>query len=175
MADSRCSRPRPAIKSFVREVSTARLPQIHGLQTSLGFAIAAGESKLGTGDPRSTITALEPGSQAARSGLKVGDVIVNVNDQPNQIIVEAFGNPTDVNSVVQQLMQAGGTPFGESEPVPENRLVQNVAFDTDEAYRKAIQDNPTLAQSGVSLISHDVLWEIARNPKRGLATLELDR
>ena len=164
----------PARDQVIRPAgATARLPQIHGLQTSTGFAIAPGEPRPGTGDPRSVVTALEPGSQAAKAGLKVGDLIVEVNDEPNRIVVEAFGNPTAVDKVVKQLLAAGGQPTGEAETVEGDRLVQTVAFDHVASYQAAFQNNPTLTQTGVALNGHDTLWEIVHDPERGLTTLEL--
>jgi prolipoprotein diacylglyceryltransferase len=53
-----------------------RLPHIHGLQTSLGFA-------LGDRLDARKITAVEPGSDAAAQGLKPGDKVVGVNGEEN--------------------------------------------------------------------------------------------
>jgi prolipoprotein diacylglyceryltransferase len=64
-----------------------RLPHVHGLQTSLGFA-------LGDRTDGRRITAVEPGSNAETAGLKPGDKIVAVNGEENDT------DSTKLNNVV---------------------------------------------------------------------------
>lgn len=69
----------------------SRLPQIHGLQTSVGFSLRPREA-VSFGDTRSVVLAIEPGSAAEQAGLKPGDRIVGLQDQPNYLLLEITGS-----------------------------------------------------------------------------------
>jgi prolipoprotein diacylglyceryltransferase len=57
-----------------------------GYQTAAGFTTEEGGNDLD--DRRTRVGAVEPGSEAAKAGLKPGDVIVAVNGMPNRLVVD---------------------------------------------------------------------------------------
>jgi hypothetical protein len=87
-----------------------RLPQNHGLQTSLGFAL---DGRKGFGN---TIIAVEPGSDAAAQGLKPGDKIVGVNGEGNDTdsvtlsnVVEGWPDRQKGAARIYLKIESGGT------------------------------------------------------------------
>ena len=150
---------------------TDRMPQIRGLQTSIGFVSAPRETPLGTGDPRTFVMAVEPGSEAQQAGLEMGDRAIQLNGQPNLIIVELVGLPDAVESAVKKLSDAGGKRSIAPRQDDEFK-VGRVTFDELEAYQKAITAL-LVPGVGVSASSFDSLTELVRDRPRGRGQLSL--
>ncbi len=146
-----------------------RMPQIRGLQTSTGFGTAP-RAKLGAGDPRTVVTAVEPGSEAKAAGLQPGDRVVELNGRPNAIVVELTGTRDAVDAAATKLTSAGGTlrPPGK---LPDALAGARVAFDTPEAYQAASVE--TVAAGGVTATVADDLTDLVRDPPRDRAALVL--
>jgi phosphatidylglycerol---prolipoprotein diacylglyceryl transferase len=149
----------------------SRLPQIHGLQTSTGFSIEPRE-KIGMGDPRSQVLAVEPKSAASRVGLQPGDRVVQVNGQPNRIIVEITGATEQLNQAIEQLKSQGGVVLNDWNTDGELHD-RRIAFENPEAYQAAIRGLPEGLKLGLILTPHDTLWEMARDWPRGVNELSL--
>jgi prolipoprotein diacylglyceryltransferase len=145
-----------------------RLPEVHGLQTSTGFAVAPGPA-FGAGDPRSVVTAVEPGSAAERAGLRAGDRVVRVNGQPNRVVVEVSGLEEAAGPVAGVLTAGGGTAV--DKPAASLTLV---AFEDPAAYRAAAAKAAATRPPGVLLNARDTLWESVRDWPRGRGELELE-
>ncbi len=150
---------------------TARLPQIHGLQTSTGFTTPS-RLPFGAGDPR-TIVAIEPGSQAEKAGLKPGDVLVEVLGKPNLIIVElSAASPDVVTTAAEKLRSLGGKTVEppESETKPQST---RIGFDSANTYQVGAASLAVLRSQGLSASAHDTLWELAKSWPRGQNELPL--
>jgi prolipoprotein diacylglyceryltransferase len=145
-----------------------RLPEVHGLQTSTGFAVAPGPA-FGAGDPRSVVTAVEPGSAAERAGVRAGDRVVGVNGRPNRVVVEVSGVPDAAGPVAEVLTAGGGVAVGKPGS-PDVRI----AFDDPAAYREAATKASAIRPPGVLLTARDSLWETVRDWPRGRGVLELE-
>ena len=153
-----------------------RRPQIRGLQTSTGFTL---KPRVGVGrdgpfdppaDPRSVVLALEPGSAAAKSGLQPDDLILEVNGEPNKIVLVLSGAKDGVAAELERAKSAGGQALGDADEL--YAYTARVAFDTPEQYRAAVallRGN----DKGVMLNAHDTLWELARDWPRGRKDLSL--
>jgi hypothetical protein len=151
---------------------TARLPQIHGLQTSTGFA---GPTRLpfGVGDPR-TVVLVEPGSQAGAAGIQPGDVIVEVLGKPNLIVVTLTGTTPDVTAAgYEKLKSFGGTKVDFPEIEEKDRSSARIGFDSAEKYRTAAAALVVLRDQGLIASAHDTLAELARDWPRGQNELPL--
>lgn len=148
-----------------------RMPQIRGLQTSTGFAIAP-RLPLGIGDPRSLVVALEPNSPAERAGLKVGDRVTQVNGKPNYIVVELLGNNDLVTTGIPRLTDAGGTELPTVDAGDGSRVAR-VGFDDAEKYKLAVAQLQDLRVGGMSVYAMDSLWELVRDWPRGKSELAL--
>ncbi len=147
-----------------------RLPEIHGLQTSTGFAVAPAPA-VGVGDPRAVVTAIEPGSAAGRAGLMVGDRVIGVNGRANQAVVEVSGPADLADPVIDILRQGGGAEVGRADD-PDFRSVR-VAFEGVPAYQAAAAKAEAARPPGVTLTARDTLWETVRSWPRGRGRLEL--
>ncbi|HET6572000.1 MAG TPA: prolipoprotein diacylglyceryl transferase family protein [Fimbriiglobus sp.] len=145
-----------------------RLPEIHGLQTSTGFAVSPSPA-FGVGDPRSVVTGVEPGSAAERAGLQAGDKVVRVNGRPNRAIVEVSGVADAVGPVVEVLTAGGGVAVGKPDSADTR-----VAFDDPAAYRAAAAKAAAVRPPGVLLTARDSLWETVRDWPRGRGELDLE-
>jgi prolipoprotein diacylglyceryltransferase len=145
-----------------------RLPEVHGLQTSTGFAVAPGPA-FGAGDPRSVVTAAEPGSAAERAGLRAGDRVVRVNGQPNRVVVDVSGVAEAAGPVVEALTAGGGVAV-EKPGASDVR----VAFEDPAAYREAAAKASAIRPPGVLLTARDTLWETVRDWPRGRGELGLE-
>ncbi len=150
---------------------TSRLPQIHGLQTSTGFA---GPTRLpfGVGDPR-TVVLVEPGSQAGAAGIQPGDVIVEVLGKPNLIVVELAGSTEVAAAAVEKLKSLGGTKVEFPAVEEKDRTSTRIGFDSAETYRTAAAALVVLREQGLIASAHDTLWELARDWPRGQNELPL--
>jgi len=143
-----------------------RLPFVHGLQTTAGFSI-------GSGDKRSVVVAVEPGSAAQAAGLRPGDQIIEVNGKPNQFVLE-LSNATEESLIqaVDAAKQAGGKPFGEIEH-GKNYWLSRITFENETTLRAAMKATQT---TGVSVVIRDLLWETVREwpqARKGKRTLSL--
>jgi len=146
-----------------------RLPQIHGLQTSTGFSIEA-TPRVGQGDPRSLVKAIEPGSQAKAAGLDKEDRIVGFNGRPNLIIVEISGSEEATAEAVETLTAAGATRV--HLPSEDADSANRVGFDDPSKYQAAVSSVPQ--SPDVHLYVHDSLWEQVRDWPRGEGELKLE-
>ena len=82
-------------------------PQCRAVQTATGFVVAH-TIPFGAGfDPRSVVTAVEPGSEAMAAGLKPGDRIAAVNGKPNEILLVFDGPQSLVERAVDKVKDGG--------------------------------------------------------------------
>jgi phosphatidylglycerol:prolipoprotein diacylglycerol transferase len=144
-----CAIPRPS----------DRLPGIHGLQTSTGFTLTP-VGRFGEGDPVSVVAAVEPGSAAEAAGLKAGDRVVEVNGEPNRIVVELSGRPEAVDAAVKRVKGAIALPGWTADDI-------RLGFDTAEAYHLAAAETVLLRGQGVTASAQDRLWEEVRDWREG--------
>ena len=138
------------------------------LQTSTGFAV---NSRGGSEDPRARVTAVEVGSPADRAGVKVGDRITRVNDQPT-LVVTVSGSPESVQAALDVLKGKGGTPARR----PDGEA--GAAFEDLPSYllaRAAVRNPPDALRGAqdATLSSADRLEEITREWPRGKSELKL--
>ena len=138
------------------------------LQTSTGFAIRSRDRGNPHEDPRSEVTAVEPGSPAAQAGLLPHDRIVKVNGKPNSIIVEMGGPEEQVNKAVKAMLAEGGRARN-TMAIPGRARVE---FDTLPAYFQG-QEAARNAAEGLLFYPADYLDELAREWPRGKASLSL--
>ncbi|MBA4064785.1 MAG: hypothetical protein C0501_13945 [Isosphaera sp.] len=135
------------------------------LQTTTGFTTR--ERPRGPfEDPRTVVAAVEPGSPAARAGVRPGDTVVGLNGGPNAILVEVVGADEPVRAGREALQAAGGRPGVGRDGRPR------VEFDDLAAYVKGRSD---LARVGpeVTAVVTDRLDELARERPKGKARLTL--
>ena len=137
----------------------ARLPQIHGLQTSTGFTLRPAEQSL-VNDPR-IIAGIEPGSEAAKAGLKPGDLILRVNDRPNALILTVHGHG-------EALKQAAALLGNAVTQTTDDYLLAH--FDDMKAFLAVY---PKLLTSPATLTLHDELWELVSAWPKGATRLNL--
>jgi prolipoprotein diacylglyceryltransferase len=78
-------------------------PHCRAVQTGTGFTV---EPRL-EGDPRSVVTAVEPGSDAATAGLKTGDRITTVNGKPNDIVLVLDGDRAAIDNALKAIAGRG--------------------------------------------------------------------
>jgi prolipoprotein diacylglyceryltransferase len=135
------------------------------LQTSTGFAVAT----RGGDDPRPLVTAVEVGSPAEKAGVKAGDKIVRVNNQPT-LVANLSGPKEQVEAVLAEAEN------------PERVRARVVAW-TDGGARVAFDDLPSYlltrsaarAAPGVTMAAVDRLDEItsSRDWPRGKSQLDI--
>jgi prolipoprotein diacylglyceryltransferase len=142
-----------------------QLVREYGLQSSTGFTLLPRDRAVNAADPRSVVEAVERGSAAAQAGLKPGDRIVQMNGQPNAIVVEAIGSADKVAAALAELRRQ---PGAKETDAPD----RSVAFDDPKAYGDAIRvvDRPL---AGVQIIDSDALSERVRDWPRGQHELQL--
>jgi phosphatidylglycerol:prolipoprotein diacylglycerol transferase len=153
-------------------VGDDRRPEIRGLQTSTGFAVEPAPA-FGADDPRSVVTAVEPGSAAERAGLLAGDRVIGVNGRVNQIVVEVAGPPEGVGPLIEELTRGGGVEIPDHRPGPADVRTARVAFEDTSAYQAAALRAAALRPPGVVLTARDTLWETVRDWPRGRGELKL--
>src|SRR5205823_11603345 len=147
----------------------ARLPQIHGLQTSTGFTVSG--SGPGT-DPR-TVLRVEPGSDAERAGLKAGDTIVQVDGKPNYLVLSLYGTEDGVKNAAERLQAAGGSVV-QPAAARDELWAGEVGFEARDAARAAQSKVLDLSASGGDDVNvHDTLGDMVRDWPRGKHSLSL--
>ena len=149
----------------------SRMPQIHGLQTSTGFS-AAPRLPVGTGDQRTLVTGVEPGSAALRAGLCPGDRVTEVNGQINATIVEFSGDPALIAAAKPRLLESRGValPFS---PDDANATFHRVGFDEPEDARVGVIRLKDLRDAGLLVYSRDRLTDLVEHWPRGESQLAL--
>jgi phosphatidylglycerol:prolipoprotein diacylglycerol transferase len=150
---------------------TTRMPQIHGLQTSTGFSIAP-RLPLGAGDPRTLVLAVEPDSAAAAAGLKAGDRIVAVNGEPNSVVVEILGEPSQVNAAAKRLTDAGATALPPAEGEPTDGYAR-LGIDDPATATTALAGLRALREAGTTVAARDRFTDLVDHWPRGDAQLTL--
>ena len=136
------------------------------LQTSTGFAIQPRARATPYEDPRALVTAVEPGSPAAKAGVQIGDRVVRVNGETNSIIVDVSGSEEKVRAATDVLLTAGGRRV--DGPTGRTRI----AFNDLPPYLKA-RAEATEAVPGIDLYATDRLEDLTRDWPRGKAPLTL--
>ncbi|MDY3552422.1 prolipoprotein diacylglyceryl transferase [Gemmata sp. JC717] len=85
------------------------------LQTTTGFTLAPRTHGLND-DPRAVVAKVEAGSAADKAGVKPGDRVTGVNDEPNYIVLDLSGDDDKVRAYAEALRDKGGqlatTPDG---------------------------------------------------------------
>lgn len=135
------------------------------LQTSTGFAIAPrGRTGL-FDDPRSRVTVVEPGSPAAKAGVRAGDLITSVNGETNRIIADLSGPEEKIKAALEL---SGGTAHKTESPGGRSR----VEFGELKPYLewRTQVDSKHL---GLDISTSDTLEELARDWPRGKSQLAL--
>ena len=157
-----CAVPRP----------TDRLPGIHGLQTSTGFTIRPAE-RFGEGDPRAVVAAVEPGSAAAAAGLQAGDRVVEVNGEPNRLVVDLTGPADVVAEAVKRVKDGKNVTTG---LVGNGFDFARIEFDSPGVYEVAAAQLLLLRGQKLTTSVRDRLWEEVRDwrdERKGVNRLSL--
>lgn len=139
------------------------------LQTTTGFTTEP-RPQYGTyDDPRTRVKAVEVGSPADKAGVKPGDLVVDVNGQPNSILVDLSGPEEKVNAAVALLK--GYKEVKDLEPIRGGTGVRKrVEFDDLPAYLEA---RTVLRGAGVDVSVSDRLEDAVRDWPRGRSKLAL--
>jgi phosphatidylglycerol---prolipoprotein diacylglyceryl transferase len=146
----------------------ARLPQIHGLQTTVGFSIPSRDFV--TRDPRSLVMAVEPGSAAERAGLRPGDRIVEFNGEPNRFLVEVTGTAKTLADAAERAAESGA----KVRPVERPGKTTAILAETDDPEILSVVRGRLSAIGGQgSVATHDSLYEFVRSGPLGSKRLEL--
>jgi prolipoprotein diacylglyceryltransferase len=147
----------------------ARIPQIHGLQTTTGFTVSGSGPG---GDPR-TVLRVEPGSDAERAGLQAGDTIVKLDGKPNYLILALYGTEVGVKQAVKRLQAAGGHVL-QPEMEKDDVWTADVGFEGREASLAGQAKLIDLKVSGgLDLTLHDTLGDRVHDWPRGTNSLSL--
>ncbi len=134
------------------------------LQTTTGFTIESRGQAGAFDDPRTRVKAVEVGSPADKAGVKPGDLVVKVNDQPNSIFVDISGPPEKVNAAIVGLK-------GYKEPVQSlSGDRKRIEFEELVPYYEA---RFALRGSGVDVSVCDRLEDNIRDWPRGRSSLTL--
>jgi phosphatidylglycerol---prolipoprotein diacylglyceryl transferase len=149
----------------------SRLPEIHGLQTSTGFRISP-KPVTGEGDPRSRILAVEPMSQAEAAGLRAGDLITEVQGEPNWIIVELVGQESLRAEAIKRMKEMRGEVLPLRSEDATAGIVK-VGFREAEDYRLGMIRLRDLQANGLTFYIADRLGELALTWPRGAGQLDL--
>ena len=134
------------------------------LQTTTGF-VTEGRSQFAMfEDPRSRVKAVEAGSPADKAGVKPGDLVVQVGNEPNSILVDLSGPEEKVKAAIAAVK-------GYKEPVkspPGGR--KRIEFENPPAYFEA---RAALSGTGVDVSVSDRLEDSIREWPRGKSKLTL--
>lgn len=151
---------------------TARLPQIHGLQTTTGFSLRP-RGDLPPMDSRSVVAAVEPNTAAERAGLKPGDKIVEVNGQQNHLVLEISSASGKAFDDAVALANIDKVTVRKLE-VPPNEKESAAVIETDDLATMAIVQGKLAPFRGqITTAAHDSLYEFVRGGPQGQAQLAL--
>ncbi len=146
----------------------ARLPQIHGLQTTVGFSIPSRDYV--TRDPRSLVLAVEPGSAAEHAGLKPGDRVIELNGEPNRFLVEVTGSAKSLADAANRATEAGATVRTVERP----GKIPALLIETDDPdVLAAVRGRLSAIGTGAVVAVHDRLYEFVRSGPLGEKRLDL--
>ena len=160
-------------------------PQCRAVQTGTGFVVSPSNPAGPAPDPRSVITALEPGSEAKAAGLAVGDRVTKVNGKPNDILLLIDGDREPVERAVERLKEAGRVevikpgmdrgPFGcNAAEAEKGKWLGVVAFDTPVAAAAAKKSADELKKDGaIAATITDRLTALCEDWPRGETRFDL--
>jgi prolipoprotein diacylglyceryltransferase len=133
-------------------------------QTVTGFTY-----KRGLVGPQSVVTAVEPGSNAERAGLRPGDRIVGVNGQPNSGILIVSGQAKVLEEVAAFAREKGATIADSGDAKDQIRILVEDPNSFD-SLRVSIDGKFLLA---VQVHPMDLFSDIVSAPPRGQDSLTL--
>ncbi len=148
---------------------TDRLPQIHGLQTSTGFAVGPRNDR--AGDVRSVVTAVEPKSAAERAGLKPGDLIEQVNGRANDAVLDLTGPKDAVDAAVEKAHGSGAVLSIRASPDDPDVWTARIAYADPAAAQRDRREVAVIP--GLYASVNDALWATVREWPRGQGKLSL--
>lgn len=152
----------PLLPAHARE----QLVREQYLQTSTGFVTESREGGMPGGDPRSVVKAVEPGSAAEKAGLLPGDRIVEVNGQPNAIVMEVSGDDTGKAAEILH-KHTNRVEKG----TPERPVARGYFGDYSDYLQAVLETRRELPRA--TPITTDALGELVREWPRGRHDLEL--
>ncbi|MBL8795235.1 MAG: prolipoprotein diacylglyceryl transferase [Planctomycetia bacterium] len=121
-----------------------------GLQTTAGFTVENRET-----DPRSLVTAVEPGSAAEHAGLKVGDLVTSVDGFPNDLkLLEVYGSDDQLARLQQALDRKPDHVLWFDDSTGTRSWQYGIA-DTDQ-FQAALR---AARQAGLKINVYDFLWD----------------
>ncbi len=148
---------------------TARLPQIHGLQTTTGFSIPPKNDSL-AGDLRTVVRAVEPGSAAERAGLQPGDRVIELNGSPNAMVLEISGSESVLSEATKIIQSTGLVARG----VERSGVKQAIIVESNSREElDTVLDKLTPLKTQLEILGHDRVYELARNAPLSIKSLDL--
>jgi phosphatidylglycerol---prolipoprotein diacylglyceryl transferase len=146
----------------------ARLPQIHGLQTTVGFSIPSRDYV--TRDPRSLVLAVEPGGAAERAGLRPGDRIVEFNGETNRFLIEITGSAKTLADAADRAAESGAQVRRVERP---GKIAAILAETDDPEILSVVRGRLSALGTQGTVATHDSLYEFVRGGPLGAKRLDL--
>lgn len=144
-----------------------RLPQIHGLQTTVGFSLRPREAN-GL-DSRSVILAVEPGSAAEKARILPGDRVVEVNGAPNLNVLEISGDESALAEAAERAKAEGAIVRTVERPGKIKALI----VEAETSLIPEIRGKLAPLNEKITILPHDRLYELVRSGPLGVKRLEL--